>query len=408
MLYSVFKDLLYGAYYIDAQTLIQSQHLFDALLNNMAFEAEGEPENTMTYNQSVMGMQSGADDSRLEGKVIAVHAVRGMMLKHDMMCGPVGMRTIGQRIKDADAQDNVIGHAIIFETGGGQAIAVPELGDSIKNATKKVYGFVDGFACSAGQYGLSFCDEKWASRDTDTVGSIGTMTVFTGRKSGEADKYGNKQFRVYATKSTEKNKAFEDAMNNGNIDYTIEHLDVLNDQFHEDMRNNYPNVEDKHLTGATFQAKDVVGVLLDGIKPLNELFDHITQQYLADNPDNSNQKSDSMKQFDNVNSTLGVDTLESADGTVALNEEQMGSIDAALVAGTEAQSQVAAANQAQRDAETAQQVAEGELATAQATIATLREKPGADTTTVDVDLDDSMLDSEESPMERYERLSGDK
>lgn len=303
MLYSVFKDLLYGAYYIDAQTLVQNQHLFDALLNNIAFESEGEPENTKSYNQSIAGLQSvinslqsGGDDSRLEGKVIAVHAVRGMMVKHDTMCGPVGMRTIGGRIADADAQDNVIAHVVIFETGGGQSIAVPELADSIKNATKKVYGFVDGYAMSAGQYGLSYCDEKWASRPTDMLGSIGTMTVFTGRKSGEADQNGVKQFRVYATKSTEKNKEFEEALNNGNLEFTIKHLDKINDQFHEDIRSNCPNVEEKHLTGATFQAQEVVGILIDGIKPLNELFDHITQQYLADNPDtNIHQQSDSMK-----------------------------------------------------------------------------------------------------------------
>lgn len=389
MLYSVYKDLLFGAYYIDAATLIQNQHLFDALLNNIAFEDEGEPENTKTYNQPIAGLQSvidglqsGDDDSRLEGKVIAVHAVRGMMLKHDAMCGPVGMRTIGQRITAADAQADVIAHVVLFETGGGQAIAVPELTDAIKGATKKVYGFVDGYAMSAGQYGLAYCDEKWASRSTDMLGSIGTMTSFVGRKSGEADQNGVKQFRVYATKSTEKNKEIEEALNNGNIEFTIKHLDKLNDQFHQDMRTNYPMIEEKHLTGATFQAQEVVGVLLDGIKPLNELFEHITQQYLAATPEtNIHQNSQTMKQFETLNSTLGVDALESADGTVALNEEQMETIDTALTAGATAQSNVETAQQAQRDAEAAQQTAADALVVAQERIAELEEQvPGADST----------------------------
>jgi len=49
------------------------------------------------------------------------------MLKHDMLCGPAGTRTLGNRLVDADADPNVIGHLLIFETGGGTANSVPRL-----------------------------------------------------------------------------------------------------------------------------------------------------------------------------------------------------------------------------------------------------------------------------------------
>lgn len=378
MLYSVYKDLVFGTYFVDAMTLIQSQHLFSALINNIGFEAEEEAENTKTFLQSFTAEQSGdANDNRLEGKQIAVHAVRGAMLKHDAMCGPVGMRTIGQRIIESDHQENIIAHIVMFETGGGQSVAVPELTDALSKTTKKTYGFVDGYALSAGQYALSYCDEKWASRATDRLGSIGTMTVFRGRKSGEADQNGQMEFRVYATKSSEKNKEYEDALNKGDVSYVVEQLNEINEQFHQDIKTNYPNVEDKHLTGATFKAEDVVGTLIDGVKSFQQLVDHIGEQYLENNPENSNQNQQTMKQFEKVNSTLGVEALESADGTVALNEEQMEAVNTALVAGEIAQGQIDAAEQAQQAAETAQQDAEGLLATAQARVTELEAGAGA-------------------------------
>ena len=84
------------------------------------------------------------------------------------------------------------------------------------------------------------------------------------------------------------------------------------------------------------------------------------------------------KQYANVNQTLGVEQLEAQEEGVFLNEDQVASIDAALDQGSKDAATL-------QEATAAKEKAEGELATAQATIASkdaeiaqLKQTPGAE------------------------------
>jgi len=125
--------------------------------------------------------------------------------------------------------------------------------------------------CSAGQFAGSYCKEIIASRETDLVGSIGTMTIWEGRKANSSeDSEGVIHQRIYADDATQKNEEFETAINEGNFKLTRERiLNPLNFEFVSEIRNNRPGVEDKHLHGRAFPAGEVVGSLVDSIGDFN-------------------------------------------------------------------------------------------------------------------------------------------
>jgi protease IV len=291
-----------------------------------------------------------------------------VMMKHDMVCGPVGTRTLANRLLHADGEPSVIGHVLVFETGGGTSNSVPELADAIRSCSKPVVAWVDGMMCSAGLFAGSYCREIIASRGTDLVGSIGTMIVYEGRKSlsGE-DNDKVVHLRVYADEASEKNMEFESAINDFNVTLTKERvLNPHNREFVDTIRKNRPDVKEEFLHGRTFRASEVIGELVDAIGEFKVAVDRVValsgfqpeqnvegQQVVAAN--NVNQNFISMK-YPNIMSVLGLDNesfVLEADGCRTFAGVELEAMENALVPGNsvgldsapaELQSQLDAAN----------------------------------------------------------------
>jgi len=159
--------------------------------------------------------------------------------------GPItkggGMSSMGM-IENANAMrtmakdQRIKGFIINTDSGGGASGAVQIMVDAINEVkqTKPVYALVTkgGMAGSAA-YGIISAATKIYSEDKmNIVGSVGTMIQFEGKVANSKDKDGTKNIRLYATKSTAKNKAFEEAINNDNYEIIIsELLDPINDNF---------------------------------------------------------------------------------------------------------------------------------------------------------------------------------
>jgi ClpP class serine protease len=171
-----------------------------------------------------------------------------------------------------------------------------------------VVAWVDGMMCSAGQFAGSYCREIIASRETDLVGSIGTMTIWEGRKANSLeDSEGVIHQRIYADDATQKNEEFETAINDGNFKLTRERiLNPLNFEFVSEIRKSRPGVEDKHLHGRAFPADEVVGSLVDYIGDFNYAIQRVialsgyrssveTSSGERENNKNQNQKTTHMK-----------------------------------------------------------------------------------------------------------------
>ena len=383
---SIAKDIFGSPWHMSAIGLQQYLPIVSGMINGAVIVQEQEPAENIPYACSAESAQPvnwsteeediPEEEPRKE-KVVHVLPVRGVIMKHDMMCGPRGTRTLANRLREADSDESVIGHVLIFEGPGGAANAVPELADVMKECKKPILGWVDGIAASAHQYVLSYCTEKWASRDTDIVGSIGTMLQFRGRiAKSEEDLFKEREVTIYADDAFEKNEEYEKAIND--FDFKLAKQRVLNphnEKFQNDIKANCPGVEDKHLHGRTFSAIEVLGSLIDKIGSLSDAIKRVVEMsgYTSKSNSNSNQSIKNMKQFTALNGVLGVDSLESQDDQVSLNEEQLELVDTALSGNEQAVAAARTAAEGERDSAVAERdtavqerdTAQNELSTAQ-------------------------------------------
>ncbi len=444
MRFSLAKEIFGQPWQIEASYFQQFLPFAVGMLNGADFIQENEPLDNIPFYVDPFSSTpvqweddddpDSEDSSNVESheKVVYVLPVRGLMLKHDQVCGPVGTRTLAQRLRLADSKESVIGHVLIFETGGGTANSVPELAEAISSCKKPVIAWVDGMMCSAGQYAGSYCKEIIASRETDIVGSIGTMIVYEGRKAISEDE-GVVHLRIYADAANEKNQEYEEAINNLNVKLVKERtLNPHNQQFVNDIRKNRINVKDEHLHGAHFQAKDVVGALVDSIGDFSSAVERVVyhSQYKKEEPASKNESTatenenpifNSMK-YPKIMSALGLDNESfvcEADGCRTFSPEEMAALETALAtdrsnelnaALTETQSQLDAANNTiqqndQRIQQLEQLITEdtAQIVKLQDEVTQLRGKPAEPPASVKTETDSLDTNTDEKPIsDKYE------
>jgi ClpP class serine protease/uncharacterized coiled-coil protein SlyX len=374
MQYSIAKEIFGTPWQISAMGIQQYRPVVAGMLNGAVIVAEDEPKENIPFNISAKTLMPSAiadneetqENDPEKEKVIHVLPVRGVMMKHDMVCGPRGTRTLANRLRAADKDDSVIGHVMIIEGPGGSADAIAELTDAMQECKKPVVVWVDGMMCSAHMYAGSYAKEIIAGRATDLVGCIGTLIMFRGRKAkSEEDLFNVREVTIYADQAFEKNEEYEKAINEFDFKLTKERiLNPHNQQFIKDIKSNRPGVEDKHLHGRTFPAGEVVGSLIDSIGS----FDDAVKRVIVLSDYNSPSASDSTKaagktknkiamKFKNIQSALGLSDKEfvaEADGRRTFTQEEMEAIENALgesdLSGLQAQLDSANETIGQRDA----------------------------------------------------------
>jgi len=320
------------------------------------------------------GLRSNSSLNNAPEGSIALIELQGPLMKYDQECGPAGTASVSSWIKQADSNPNIIGIILKTDSPGGTVDGTEELARTIASTKKPIVGYVDGLAASAAYWAISQTDEIIANGKTSEVGSIGTMASWADMKP-IFEKAGIKFHEVYASKSTDKNKIFREAMQ-GEYDGLIQKLDQLNEVFHSSVRNARPNAKEAVFSGATYlstQAKklglvDSIGTMDDAIKAIQRLKSKNTM------------KKNTAETHPNLCTTLGFDNgFESNEEGVHLSAEHIDTLEASLASGAKATQDLAEANAliAAREAETdpnaeALTQAQTELATANETIATLQ------------------------------------
>lgn len=386
MQYSIASEIFGTPWLMQASGLQQYMPIVRGMLNGALIAEENEPKENIPFAISADNLSpvSGyyaddqpelmdQDESKNE-KVIHVLPVRGVLMKNDMLCGPVGSRTLGHRLVEADEDESVIGHVMIIEGPGGAAAAVPELTDAIQKCTKPIVVWVDGMMASAHMYVGAFANERIASRATDLVGCIGTMIVYSGRvEKSEENLFKEREVTIYADDAFEKNEEYETAINK--FDFKLAKERILNPhmtQFVSDMKAQLPGVEDQHLHGRTFQAGEVIGSLVDSIGSFEDavnrvivLANYTKKEIPASNsggqPENNNSSSYTSMKFPKIQSALAQDSLEfEADGRRTFTEDEMTALETAIdgTSSAELQSQLEQENSARLAAEASLQTAQ--------------------------------------------------
>lgn len=223
---------------------------------------------------------NGREPSEETNKFVAVLPVCGPITRNGDACsyGSIDFRDMMIQTSNHEECKGII---VYINSGGGSANAIPDYKYAIDYAHKqgkKVVALVDGDCYSAAMYLAVLCDEIYYVNVKDGFGSIGVYGGFYTMKSGEKNAYTNETWNeVYATQSYNKNEWYRKATD-GDYSLLQSDLDALCEEFMSDVKAARPNVTDEHLHGATFDAKEVEGILNDGQSTLDEL----VNRFLAD------------------------------------------------------------------------------------------------------------------------------
>ena len=350
MNFAFLKDIIGSPWQIEVQTLNGLLPILRGMVNGLSVDKAAEPTSHQPFALSalsreiVMWSQLEAPPSQDGGpppsKVISVLPIRSVLTKHDQDCGPVGTRTLASRLMLAESNESVLGHILVVESGGGQAVSVPEMTRAMKNCTKPIVVWIDGVAASAAYYIATYAREIIASSEMDIVGCIGTMLVWEGRKSkSEENQDGQVHVTIYADGSEQKNAEYEAAINDFNFQGAKDRmLNPLNAKFQSDVLFNRPSATEEQLKGRTYFASEVIGTLVDSIGNFDTAIERLLSlaNFKENIPTQNNQSLNNSKpmtkQFLHVNQVLSVQTLEGSDEGVFLNQEQLEAIEESLLA----------------------------------------------------------------------------
>lgn len=167
---------------------------------------------------------------------IAVVSISGAITKHDQECGPDGMQSKAQIMRECFSLDNIKGMVLKIDSGGGEGTAMRLMSEAISDRNKPVVAFIDDFSCSAA-YGIaSGCDYIVANSEVAQVGSIGTYLTIADYEKYYEQK-GIRLVEIYASLSKDKNKDYFEALN-GNLEPLRKVADKFNEMFISSIEKN--------------------------------------------------------------------------------------------------------------------------------------------------------------------------
>lgn len=277
---------IYGTtpFLIDAQTLPSMMSILDDFRNGVKYESnEKELKNSSfkiaTLSETKLIQKPYQLDNNDDFEGIGVVNINGPILVNGG-ASTMGMKQVSQMMYDMAKDKRIKSFIILFDSGGGSSSAVEIMNDciyDIRNQGKEVYALVvKGGSLGSAAYGIaSACNKIYYESDMSIVGSLGTMMQMSGRPAN-SENDGVKYIRLYATKSTMKNKQIEEALNNDNYELIIsELLDPINENFLQLLKTNRPQLSDDYLNGSIKFAKDSIGTFTDGKMSFNELVNKV-------------------------------------------------------------------------------------------------------------------------------------
>lgn len=259
---------------------------------------------------------------------VAVHVVAGLISKYDTYFTD-GTETLMRRLAVADKLDNICGHLLEIDSGGGQGTNIETVARFIRGQVQKpVVAWFNGTAASAAYWIAAAADEVYASQVTDQVGSIGAYASFLDFRKMLADR-GIVLHEVYAEQSDLKNVDLRQARDG---DYELLREQMVNPLaacFISHVKELRPGLtEETAYRGAIFTATKAKEIgMIDGLLTFEQALQRINT--LAQERASLNISQQQPLQMKKIEAVLG--SLEKQNGGVFLNEEQIAQLEAALL-----------------------------------------------------------------------------
>ena len=316
--------LIRGDWAIEEQFALNSLELIDRILNGtfIAPKAEFTPP---SYIESAGSNSSRSGKS--SGKKVMILPVQNVLMKADGDCGEMGMATMGNYIKAAGRDPECAGVVLLIDSPGGTVDGTEALSRIIKNSPIPVVAFIDGMAASAALWIASSARQVIASSGNDQVGSVGVMLSLRDTQPKQ-EKEGVRFHTIVSDQSPDKNKYMLEIQQGKYDNYRNERLNPLAQNFIDTMKSNRDGIEDTFLTGKMYFAKNAMGAFVDRIGSLEDAIDSVLE--LSTQSAQSQNQVIAMNQFTRINAVLGVESLESVDGSISLNESELDTIELAL------------------------------------------------------------------------------
>ncbi|MBS9773818.1 MAG: S49 family peptidase [Tenacibaculum sp.] len=304
-------SLLNGKWFIESNYKDSILPLLYAILKKGDFSVEVKEPKKVHYlishnaNGTVKALANSKVSSNQKEPFVAVIPVKNPIYKYSQFCGPMGTKDMMGLMSSYGNNPNCTGIVLDIDSGGGQVAGTAEFYDFIKSFEKPVVAYTDGMMCSAAYYIGSASNHIIANKRCDAIGSIGTVISFVDFR-GYYEKQGAKVITAYATKSTDKNKNFEDLLAGKPENYIKNVLDPITEDFHKDMKSARPNLNDDVLSGATYKAdKSLELGLIDEIGTLETAIDKVISLSKADKKtNNKNQQLNTKINMANLNVPL--------------------------------------------------------------------------------------------------------
>lgn len=307
---NLLRSILSEAWAIDENYAIQMMPFVSSVISGGTINPESivvkKPVQFASIDAKGISFSNSSDASSSEG-VVAVLPIHDVLLKYDAFCGPIGMKTMEQLLIQWDENPDVVGIVLDIDSPGGQASYLPNIAETIKGLKTPIISFYSGTCASAAYYIASQTNEIFASAETDQVGSIGTMLSFATPHPDQKDFV---LHTIYATKSTDKNKPFEDAIKGEYDLLRTSLLDPFNESFHGAVRSSRTEIDDSVFSGSTYTTQKAIELkLIDGqMVNLKEAISHVFSLGKAKSKSNNNQTTNSeMKKLERISAILGKD-----------------------------------------------------------------------------------------------------
>lgn len=341
-----------------------------------------------SFSKSGALIESGSSPE-LSGKRVVVLNFKQPVVKYSTYYW-LGTQAYIRILEDLKQDTSVLGVVVDTDSGGGQVYGTPETYDAILDfkQTKPIGFYTNGYLCSGAYYIAAPASFIMANKRSDAIGSIGGYTIMIDY-DGMIEHFGGKVHTIYSDLSPDKNKGHRAVMDGTDPDYKNYIKTELNPMirdFHTDMKNARPQLDEEVFQGGTWNGKeaeskgliDFNGSLQDAVAMVFNL----SKKSNSNNNNNSNKKtmSKKTKSFPVLQTILGIKeegiaTISTITGKsgVQLTEAHLEALETALVAKDSA---VTTANGKVTDAES--KVTELENATTTA-LATAKIDAGATT-----------------------------
>jgi ClpP class serine protease len=213
------------------------------------------------------------------GLNIAVVEIENVLMREDQMCGGMGTESIDALLKELASNPSVGAVILSFNSPGGQSEYIENVAKTIGDFPKPIVSWVSGSCASAAYWLASKSDAIFTSAKTDRVGSIGTMISYYKSNPEAVDQPRYLQVNVYASRSIDKNSAYEDMLDGEYERIIKEVLDPINAVFIEDVQTGRTQIDESTLTGKMYYSFDSQKLgLTDGIKSFDEVVAFVTEQ----------------------------------------------------------------------------------------------------------------------------------